>query len=62
MLYACAFRAYYFIKGMQGGQGARRYCRPQMHTMKKFNTLQLRSFKKHKNGLDPAGALHNATQ
>lgn len=48
MLYACAFRAYYFIKGRQGGRITRRayYRLPRIPTIKTFNTLQLRTFKK----------------
>lgn len=48
MLYACTFRAYYFIKGRQGGrargailQAGRKYL-----PINFFNTLQLRPFEK----------------
>lgn len=46
MLYACAFRAYYFIKGSQGGRITRPDItgRPQISADKLFNTLQLRPF------------------
>lgn len=59
----CYMRAHlehitYFIKGRQGG----RIARTHLYTIRFFNTLQLRLFEEHKNGVDPAGARHSATQ
>lgn len=45
MLYACAFRPYYFIKGSARGRVTRaHYCRNLRDSL---HTLQLLSFEKH---------------
>lgn len=55
MLYACAFRAYYFIKARRARAGESRTGR-RKYLHKPFNTLQLRLFDKRiKTGIDRGG-------